>query len=117
MSTNRQAALHKGLGLPTNHSRNKEQKMSILKAVRGLAAGATVIASALAVSVVLATQGYDLTGYQDITYIPTEANPSPDATGAALTTEGGVASWSKEWHDVQKAIPSSASESHPVETF
>lgn len=91
--------------------------MSFLKAMGGLAAGATVIASALAVSVVLATEGYDLSEFQDFSFVPVEAAPASAETGTALTKEGGAASWSEEWREVQKAIPSSSFDTRPAETF
>jgi hypothetical protein len=95
----------------------KEQKMSILKAVGGLAAGATVIASALAVSVVLATQGYDLTDYHDVSFVPMEAGSALDQTGTAPRKDPEPMRWSEEWSEVQKAIPSSGFEARPAETF
>jgi hypothetical protein len=91
--------------------------MSFIKAMGGLAAGATVIASALAVSVVLATEGYDLREFQDLSFAPLEAASAPAETGTALTRSGGAASWSEEWRDVQKAIPSSSFDARPAETF
>lgn len=91
--------------------------MSFLKAMGGLAAGATVIASALAVSVVLATEGYDLREVQDFSFVSVEVAPAPAETATALTKEGGAANWSEEWRDVQKAIPSSSFDTRPAETF
>ncbi|MDB5854937.1 MAG: hypothetical protein JWR22_2978 [Herminiimonas sp.] len=91
--------------------------MSFLKAVGGLAAGATVIASALAVSVVLATQGYDLTDYHDVSIVPMEVASPADDAGTALTKGGSAMGWSEEWSDVQKSIPSSGAEARPAETF
>jgi hypothetical protein len=91
--------------------------MSFLKAVGGLAAGATVIASALAVSVVLATQGYDLTDYHDVGVVTVEPGSALTESGTAPVKERDAASWSEEWSDVQKAIPSTGLDARPTETF
>jgi hypothetical protein len=91
--------------------------MTFLPSTASLAAGATVIASALAVSVVLATEGYDFTEYIDLSSVSVVPLTLPADTTAPSLKAGAAKDWSEEWREVQKTIPSSRFDSRPAETF